>query len=193
MTQPLPVLTPVPSGWYYPPPSGVQPGTYFFETVGSDCIFLQTISGVGNGHIFEGINGIYLFGLSNGLLFADNAVDFTPISSYASSVTQMDSTGLTVIFKNTTGLKSYVYSQKIPETYNGWNLETTISGTMVSDSAGEPDEIISVNLPTLVGNSRSNTYPRVQRITSKTTPLGAFAKSDTGIPINAQITDLEAV
>ena len=189
----FPPLTPIPSGLIIPLYSGIKPGIYLFETVSTDCIFLQSFFGAGFGKLFEGYNGLYLMGVPSGLMFSQNSVDFQPINSYASSITQIDDTHITVVFKNILGTKVQVETQSVPEHYGGWTVETIISGTVIADSAGESDAINSNTLPLLTGNAKSNTLPRIQRNIVRNHPLGNFTESDAGIPATAQITDLEAV
>jgi hypothetical protein len=197
---------------YFPPPIPFPSGY-------ADAILQDTVSGVAflsiyssgicntelfiiSGvfiKIFEGYNGIYLYNTPSGVLFSTDLYSWSAAANWASSITQIDSGQITVLFQNnSSSASSKVYTQlTTTETASGWTLATTLSGTIVSDSAGQPDQIVSTGLPTLAGNNRINTFPRVQRNESTTLPIGIFSDSDAGIPqvspTIVQITDLEAI
>lgn len=193
----LPPIFLLPSGLVVPSGITNPSGIFLFNIFGSTCNTVLILSGTGYPRIFEGINGIYFYSNPSGVLFSADDYEWLKVASYASSITQLEESNTTVIFQNNSSAKkSIVSSQKIPETTGGWKVECTLSGTLVADSAGSPDGIISFRLPVLTGNSLSNVFSRIQRSENTVSPI-SFARSDTGIPqvapTIAQITDLEAV
>ncbi len=173
-------------------------GVVFLGDYTGDSVetFLYINSGV-YVKIFEGYNGTYLYNTPSGVIRSADFIDWVTVAGSASSITQVDYTQTTVIFKNAANATAEVYSQRVPETSGKWKLETVLSGVTITDSAGEPDALVSNGLPIIAGNSRSNTFPRVFRADNKSQPISPFSKSDTGLPQTypeiAAITDFEAV
>lgn len=195
---PLPPPLPVDSGYRDAIARMVSSGVVFlgaYPGSGTET-FLYIISGI-YVRIFEGFNATYLFNTPSGVIRSSDFFDWTSVNSSASSITQIDYTQTTVIFKNLANASAQVYTQKVPEVRSKWTLDTTLSGMTVADSAGEPDALVSNGLPIIVGNSRANVYPRVVRSDQHVKPIDTFVKSDAGIPQTtpdiAQITDFEAV
>ena len=188
------------------PPSGflgnytpyINSGVFLFETTVDDCLYLSTFESKFS-RIFEGNSSIYIYNTVSGVLTSTDYLTFHPIISYATSITQLESGAdiTTLIFQSRNDITTVVKSQKYPETYNNWTTETTLQGVIVSDSLSDSDAITGlVDLPTLIGNSRSNTYFRIWRNIGNISPIGNFTESDGGIPqilpTIALITDLES-
>jgi len=196
MTPPMP-----PPIWY---PSGFLDSIYISSGVvlvsvypGAGCDTLLYITSGTYVKIFEGFNGTYLFNTPSGVIFSEDNLEWNKVATSADYLAQIDTSQTTILFRNFTNTTTRVYSQVTPESPTGWVWDTTLSGTTTADVLSDADAIVSSILPTLVGNSKSNVYPRVQRNTERTKPISIFTKSDTGIPQVtpniAQITDLEAL
>lgn len=185
-----------PDGMFGNSPVFIFSGSYVFNVFPDDPIVMQVYSG-GLIRIFEGYNGTYLMDTYSGVVFTDGGDVWRTITNYAASLTQLETNHITVLFKQITSSTVQVYTQIVPETTSGWVLQTTISGTTISDSAGQPDQLVSSNLPILVGNSRVSTSSRIWRNDNLNIPLGVFSDSDTGIPqvtpTIARITELDAI
>lgn len=185
-----------PSGFLQTADMSVFSGYPFFQ-IGLDSEFITMISGnySSNIRIFETSTDLFVHRLGS-LLQWDGGVKFVLAGPDCAVISETSDKFLISAWNDSFRHLAHIKSAShITSTVSGWIDEGVLSGFTARDSVS--DNTYFREVPTLIGSTLANTYPRIVRNDLNFRPFGDFTRSDAGItqisPEIAQITDIEAV